>query len=95
MRWTGRVLVALVALTAAVYLVDWAIWRTRAATGKDGRGGLGTVSVTRFVVAEEKGSKEEYFPDGTDTVDCSQSLFPQAGAGACWWVQKHRVVFER
>jgi hypothetical protein len=53
------------------------------------------VTVGLLQVATLKGNKEEYYPDGTEVVDCSKSIFPQTGAGACWWVESHRTVFER
>jgi len=29
-------------------------------------------------------------------VPCSLSLFPQgSGSGACWWLRRHNVVYER
>ena len=67
---------------------DWAIWRLRSAP-------MAQVDVTRLVVAPLKGGKEEYYPDGTTTVDCSQSLFPESGQGACWYVRQHRTVYDR
>lgn len=73
------------------YPVDWAIWRVRVAAG----GGMDTVTVTRFTVAELKGNKEEYYPEGSESVDCSRSLYPQGGAGACWWMRRHPEIIER
>jgi hypothetical protein len=90
-RIFGRAVLGLVVGMALVYLGDWALWRVRVGMG----GGMGKVVVSRFVVATLKGNKEEYYADGTAEVDCSRSLFPQAGSGACWWVVRHRVVFER
>lgn len=94
-RYIGRMmagaLVGLVVLGAVVYLGDWAVWRLRVARG----GGMETVVVSRFVVASLKGNKEEYYYDGTGPVDCSRSLFPQGGNGACWWMARHRVVYDR
>jgi hypothetical protein len=83
--------VYLLAAMAVVYLGDWAVWRVRVAMG----GGVEQVEVSRMVVASLKGNKEEYYPDGTEMVQCSESLFPQTGAGACWWVRGHRTVLER
>ena len=57
-----------------------------AARCADGDGGW----VSRIVVAPLKGGKEEYYPDGTETVDCSVSGFVEAGVGACWWVRRGR-----
>ncbi len=90
-RFFARIVMWLLVATAVVYLGDWAVWRVRVARG----GGIGNVTVGMMQVASMKGNKEEYFPDGTDVVQCSQSLFPQTGAGPCWWVEQHRTVFER
>ena len=76
---------------AALYVGDFAVWRIRVASG----GGSDHVTVGLMQVATLKGNKEEYYPDGTEVVDCSKSLFPQTGAGACWWVESHKTVFER
>jgi len=90
-RIVVRVLLGLVAAAVVVYLGDWAVWRVRVATG----GGMGKATVSQFVVAPLKGNKEEYYYQGTADVDCSQSLFPQAGSGACWWLKGHSTVWER
>ena len=85
----GLTYLALVAVAA--YPVDWAVWRARVALGN----GMGQLQVSQMTAAEMKGNKETYFYDGTAMVDCSRSLFPQAGAGACWWVARHPVVVTR
>ena len=91
MRIAGKAVVGLVVLLALVYLGDWAVWRVRVARG----GGMGKMTVSRVVVAPLKGNREEYYSDGKTDVDCSRSMFPQGGSDACWWVQRHRVVFDR
>jgi hypothetical protein len=90
-RILGLVVLALVAAFVLLYLGDWALWRVRMARGS----GMGTVSVSHLQVASLKGNKEEYYYDGVTDADCSRSLFPQAGSGACWWLERHKVVFER
>jgi hypothetical protein len=85
----GVVYLLLAAVT--LYPLDWAIWRIRVAFG----GGMGQQQVSQMTAAEMKGGKETYFFDGTSMVDCSKSLLPQAGAGACWWVARHPIVTER
>ena len=90
-RFFGRGLFWLVAAMSLTYVGDWAVWRVRVARG----GGIGHVTVGLLQVASLKGNKEEFYPDGTEVVDCSVSLFPQTGAGACWWVESHRTVYER
>ena len=78
-------------VTGCLYLGDWSVWKIRMAHGT----GMEQITVGRLQVAALKGNKEEYFPDGNEEVDCSRSLFPQAGGGACWWLARHRVIFER
>jgi len=90
-RILGRIALALVVAAIVVYAVDWGVWRVRVARG----GGVGTVQVNWFAVAELKGGKEDYYPDGNGPVKCSQSVFPQGGVNPCWWVVRHPVVFER
>lgn len=88
-----RSVLGLVAAAALLYPADWAVWRIRVALG----GGMGTVQVTRFTVAELKGNKEEYYPEGTAAAAaaCSHSLFPQGGHQACWWLERHATAIER
>lgn len=90
-RWLVRGCIAVFGAALLLYPADWAVWRVRVAFG----GGMGTVQVSRLTVAELKGNKEEYYPDGTDTVDCTRSIFPQAGDSACWWLRRHPEVIER
>ena len=81
--------VLLAALLA--FPLDWMVWRARVADG----GGMSSVTLSRFTVARLKGNKEEYYFDGTEPSNCSRSLFPQAGAGACWWLRRHAEVLVR
>ena len=78
-------------IAALIFVGDWIIWRTKLAHGT----GMNSVHVTRTVVAPLKGNKEEYYPDGAADVACSRSLFSQAGAQACWWLERHREVIDR
>ncbi len=87
MRWLRGTLVGLVLVAALAWPADYAVWRLRGAPAA-------SVEVTRFVVAPLKGSKEEYYPDGTVTLGCSQSLLPQ-GDSPCWYVERHRVTYDR
>jgi hypothetical protein len=90
-RWVFRILIGIALLTAALYVVDFTIWRLRVSA----HGGMGTVTVDRVVAAELKGSKEDYYFDGTQDVSCSRSIFPQGGVNPCWWQQKHHEVIDR
>ncbi len=81
---------ALVLIATVVYLLDWGTWGTRRLQG----GGMRTVQVTWFQVAELKGGKEDMYPNGSGPVSCSVSLAPHGGANPCWYVEKHPVVLE-
>jgi hypothetical protein len=86
-----RTAVALLVLVLAAYPLDWAVWRVRVAAG----GGMGEATLSHFTAAELKGGKETYYFDGTSQVECSESLFPEAGSGACWWLARHPQMIER
>jgi hypothetical protein len=90
-RIAGGVVIGLLAALSVLYVGDWAVWRARVAMG----GGMGWVTVNTIIVLPLKGNKEEYDEGGVATVACSQSIFPQAGGGACWWLQRNKVVYER
>ena len=87
LRLLRRAAVVVVLVAALAWPADYAVWTLRGAP-------TATVDVTRFVVAPLKGSKEEYYPDGTATLPCSQSLFPQS-ATPCWYLQRNRVAYDR
>ncbi|MDP9052346.1 MAG: hypothetical protein M3O31_16735, partial [Acidobacteriota bacterium] len=79
-RILGKTMMWLITSLAVVYIGDWGVWRTRVAMG----GGMGTASVGTLIETPLKGNKTEYDWGGTADVDCSQSIFPHAGGGACW-----------
>jgi hypothetical protein len=90
-RIVGGLAVGLLGALSVLYVGDWGVWRARVAMG----GGMGAVTVNTIIVIPLKGNKEEYDEGGVATVPCSQSIFPQAGSGACWWLQRNKVVFVR
>ena len=90
-RVLGRTLVALLGAMAAFYAGDWAVWRARLSMG----GGMGTVSVGVMIETPLKGEKEEYDWAGVQMVDCSRSIFPHAGDGACWWLARQGTIEEK
>ncbi len=91
MKLLSRCMLGIVLVAGLLYLGDWAVWTVKRTYGT----GMGQMTVGRLQVAALKGNKEEYFPDGNEEVACSRSLFPQAGAEACWWLAQHRVIYER
>ena len=90
-RILGRTVAGLIVALVVLYVGDWAVWRLRVARG----GGMGSVVVSNIVVLPLKDNKEECDWGGTADASCSLSIFPQAGSGACWWLRRHNVVFER
>jgi hypothetical protein len=90
-RILSWVVAGLMTASVVLYVGDWTVWRVRVARG----GGMGTVTVNSIIVIPLKDNKEEYDWGGTNVVSCSQSIFPQAGSGACWWLARHSNVFER
>lgn len=90
-RILGGTVVGLIVALAALYVGDCAVWRVRMAMGA----GMGKVTVANMTSVPLKNNKEEYFWNGNSEVDCSRSFFPQAGAGACWWLTRHKVVYEQ
>jgi hypothetical protein len=93
--WAARMLLrsalGLLIAAAVVYVADWAVWRARVAAG----GGMDQVQVDMFVVAEVKGGKEDYYPQGTVTVPCSRTIYPQGGNNPCWWQRRHPEKIDR
>jgi hypothetical protein len=87
----SRVLFVVLVVAVSTYIIDWAVWQIRAQMGS----GMGTATISRIQVATLKGNKEEYYNEGRSVVDCSHSLFRQAGDGACWWLARHPEVYDR
>jgi hypothetical protein len=83
--WTKRVGAGVVLVGVLVWPGDWVVWRVRGAP-------VGQVDVSAMSAVQLKGGKEGLYYDGQTTVDCSVSLFRQAGAGPCWQVRKHAEV---
>ncbi len=78
-------MLAVLAAVLLLYPLDWLFWRVRMATGS----GMGSATVTAMTAATLKGNRFEVYSQNTTQVNCSRSLLPQAGAGACWWLQRH------
>ncbi len=87
-RLVVRPTAGLIVLCLLLYVGDWTVWRAV-------QGVTASVTVSREVVAPLKGGREEYYYDGTQEQRCSRSMLPEGGMRACWWVERHRVVFDR
>jgi hypothetical protein len=90
-HWLTRTAVALFVIALLIYPADWLAWELQKLFGD----GTGSVQVSHVTIAELKGNKEEYYPDGVEAVPCSRSIFPQGGNSACWWLRRHPQVVDR
>jgi hypothetical protein len=82
-RWLRRIVVALVAAFALLYLGDWAVYKLRGSP-------QGTVTVHHTLSVPLKGNKTEIDYLGSSDVPCSVSLFPQSGESTCWQLRRNR-----
>lgn len=88
---TKRLLVALVALLAAVYVADLGWYECRVYMPNLGAA-TGSVHRIRLLAIPSKGNKIEYEVDSVqpeEDVPCAHSLFPRSGHRPCWYVAKH------
>jgi hypothetical protein len=90
-HWVVRSAVALFAVALLLYPADWLVWEVKTIFGR----GTSTLEVYYATAAELKGNKEEYYSDGARKVTCSDSLFPQGGNSACWWLRRHPQIVQR
>ncbi len=87
-----RTLLVIVCVAVLLYIADSVMWQVKLSHGK----GFDTVEVMRVTVATLKSKKEEYYYDGKDTVQCSNSYLPmissQGMVTPCWYLKTHRLV---
>lgn len=83
-------LLSLLAAAMLVYLIDQVVFQVRVKHGA----GYRVVQVNQFLATPLKGQKEEYDLMGTIPVTCARSLFPQPGAPACWWLERHTAQWQ-
>jgi hypothetical protein len=79
MKTALRILFALLVAAIALYIGDTIVFQLR---------GNPTASITvdQLIAIPLKGNKTEYDSNGTLTVTCSRTLFPQHGWNPCWYV---------
>lgn len=87
-RYLRQVGIGLVSVLLLAYPLDWCIWELHMLHGQ----GLGEVEITQTTAATLKGNHFEVYSQQTTSVNCSRSLLPEAGAGACWWLRRHNQV---
>lgn len=83
MNWLRILVLTVVALAAATYLGDWAVFKFRGSPSAK-------ITVSHFVSAPLKNNKQEIDYLGSEETPCSISMFPQAGENPCWYLRDHR-----
>lgn len=86
-RWLGIFVLAVLGLAALIYIGDTALFYLRGQPQDQ-------VNITRYMATPLKNHKTEYLYEGTGTVACSRTLFPQGGMDACWYRKKHPLYSE-
>jgi len=81
----------LVVVLLLAYATDWAILRVRIAHGT----AFQVIEVHQLLATPLKGQKEEYDFMGDLPVQCSRSIFPQAGNPACGWMARHTTEWQK
>lgn len=82
-HWCFRMLVALVACAALVYVADWIVLQARSDSAH------GSLVVNNAYVIHQKNGKVEFLYDPPQDTPCVRSLFPHQSEPACWWLARH------
>jgi hypothetical protein len=85
-----RILIAVVAAAALVYVGDFVSLRVRRLHAKPGNP-FETVTALRILAIGEKGNKTEYTVDPVQhqqTAECVHALFPHNGDQPCWYLKR-------
>jgi hypothetical protein len=83
LKWTRRVVVALVAAFIVLYFGDMAVYKLRGSP-------QGHVRVNQTILVPLKGNKQEFDYLGSSDVACSVSIFSQGGEDACWVLRRNQ-----
>jgi hypothetical protein len=79
-------ILALAAVVALAFLIDFLIFRLRVAANWNP---YGSVVVDHYYAVGEKSGKTEFMFDPPQAQPCSHSLFPQSGYQPCWYLSRH------
>jgi hypothetical protein len=71
---------------ALTFLVDYGIFRFRAATN---RGAFGSVTVRHYYAVLQKSGKTTFMFDPPQPWTCVNALFPHGGYLPCWYLARH------
>jgi hypothetical protein len=81
-RFAAIALAWLIAVSAAMYVGDWSIFRLRAHPSEN-------VSVQHYYAIAQKTGRIDLQYDRAYTQPCARSLFPHDGMQPCWYLKRH------
>jgi len=77
----------LAGLAAAVYVVDYAVFRIRVARNWNP---FGSVTVLPYTAVQLKSGKTSFIFEPPQPQTCIHALLPHAGYTPCWYLTRHR-----
>lgn len=79
-------IVVVVAVAGAAYVLDYVVFRIRAATN---RNAYGSVMVNHYTAVLQKNGKTTLTFDPPQPWICVNALFPHAGSLPCWYLSRY------
>jgi hypothetical protein len=81
-----RTILGLIAIAAIAFILDYAIFRLRAATN---RSAYGSVKVTHYYAILQKSGKTQFIFEPPQSQTCVNALFPHSGWLPCWYLNRN------
>jgi hypothetical protein len=85
-RILGIAVLGLAALAAAVYIVDYTVFRIRVAANWNP---YGSVTVDPYYAVAQKSGKTEFIFQDPRPQTCIHALLAHSGYSPCWYVSRH------
>jgi hypothetical protein len=79
-------LLAVLAVTALAWVLDFAVFHLRVAANWNP---YGSVTVDHYYAVQEKSGKTEFFFDPPQPQTCVNALFPHGDLLPCWYLTRH------
>ena len=85
-----RIFVAVIGIVVGAvvlaYVLDYAVFRVRAATTGNA---YGSVTVNHYYAVLQKNGKTTFIFDPPQAQTCVHALFPHSGCLPCWYLSRH------
>jgi hypothetical protein len=85
-RILGIAVLALASVAAAVYVVDYAVFRIRVAANWNP---YGSVTVEPYYAVAQKSGKTQFIFQEPQPQTCIHALLPHSGYSPCWYLSRH------